>query len=277
MKYQNIQPSEGINSSKKNPLPDFLVLLVGSLITIAIVSVFLAYSMGWLAKKIPFEKEVLLTESFEHYFDEVDNAELSTYLNKLVDQLMVCSELPTEMEIKLHYIATDQFNAFATLGGHVFIYKGLLRRLKNENQLAMVLAHEIGHIKHRDPLIGLGRGAVISLAFSMVLGNSPNLLGDAGLLTLLSFSRSMESHSDQNGVEALMRCYGHANGSYQTFELFKTARTELGATKPILAMFETHPLDDDRIEDIKYFAEISNISVAGELTPLPEGFNGWLK
>ena len=64
----------------------------------------------------------------------------------------------------MHYDASDTVNAFATLGGHVVIYRGLLEKLPNENVVAMVVAHEIAHIKHRDPVAALGRGVAITLA-----------------------------------------------------------------------------------------------------------------
>ena len=277
MKYENRQPKEGINVSDKNPLADFTILIVGTFVILVLISTFVAYGMGWLAKKIPFDYEQTLVKSFAFQLNDKSHAELESYLKKLSERIMACSDLPDDISVQIHYLDKSDFNAFATLGGHVFLYRGLLQRMESENQLAMVIGHEIAHIRNRDPVVGLGRGAVISVAFSMILGHSPSILGDAGLLTVLSFSRSMEADSDALGITALNRCYGHVNGSWQTFELFKKVRDDMGLVASQLTLFETHPLDENRIKDIKSFATDQGFSLNGKLVPLPEEFSSWLQ
>ncbi len=276
MEYENKQPDEGINVSKTNHISDFFVLLTGTLVVLVLISVVVAFSVGWLARQIPFEYEKSLVSSFEPLIESNANSNLNTYIQELSNRIQTCSQFPEDMTAQVHYIDQEAFNAFATLGGHVFVYKGLLRRLESENQLAMILGHEMGHIKHRDPIVGLGRGTVVSVALSMVLGNSPSVLGDAGLLTLLSFSRSMETESDVHGVDVLSRCYGHANGSYQVFELFMSYRDEVMVKESMIPLFETHPLDGARIMEIKSYALEKDIPLTGELTPLPPNFHQWL-
>jgi predicted Zn-dependent protease len=276
MEYENRQPDEGINVSKTNHVTDFFVLLIGAFVVLMIFTALVAFGAGWLAKKIPFDYERSLVSSFEHLIEPNPNGQLEQYLQKLSQNIQACSELPDDMTVQVHYIDRYDFNAYATLGGHVFLFKGLLKRLDSENQLAMILGHEMGHIKHRDPIVGLGRGTVVSVALSLVLGHSPQVLGDAGLMTLLSFSRGMETDSDVNGVQVLQRCYGHANGSYQVFELFKQYRIESEAGESMLPFFQTHPLDDDRINDIRSYAAEQSIPLTGELTPLPPDFHHWL-
>ena len=69
----------------------------------------------------------------------------------------------------MHYDDDAVVNAFATLGGHIVVYQGLLEAVPDENALAMVLAHEIAHVRHRHPIVGLSRSAALGFAL-MLLG-----------------------------------------------------------------------------------------------------------
>lgn len=64
--------------------------------------------------------------------------------------------LPASIKVTVHYIDEPVINAFATIGGHVFIYRGLIDAITSENGLSMVLAHEIAHINNRHPIAALG-------------------------------------------------------------------------------------------------------------------------
>ena len=272
MEYKNVQPPENINASDKNPLPDFFILLFGALFVLVSLSALLAFGMGFLARQVPFKTELDVVSELvtETHIDEVGTGESLAYLRRLTAKVADCADLPEDFVITVHLLDSSTPNAFATLGGHVFVYQGLIDYLENENQLAMVLAHEIGHIKHRDPIVSLGRGAVVSLLWSSLLGQSSNVLGEAGMLTLMSFGRGMESDADALGVAVLNRCYGHANGAPQTFEVFERIRADLGVGDASLPLFSTHPLDRDRITDIKAVAQASAVSLEGVLTPLPD-------
>jgi len=145
-----------------------------------------------------------------HQFDE--------RLKPLADRIAHAMDLPEEMKITVHYADVDEINAYATFGGHVVINRGLIDKLPNENALAMVMAHEIAHIKHRHPIRSLGRAAVVIIALMAVAGLQGNdvvgtIIGDTGALTLLSFSRGQESQADRSALEAVAGVYGHVAGA----------------------------------------------------------------
>jgi Zn-dependent protease with chaperone function len=64
-------------------------------------------------------------------------------------------------KVSVHDQAT--VNAVALPGGNIIVFKGLLTELKSENEVAMILAHELGHYAHRDHLHGIGQGACPSV------------------------------------------------------------------------------------------------------------------
>lgn len=77
---------------------------------------------------------------------------LNEYVNLVGQSVAKASSNRPNINYKFGIIDTDEINAFAAPGGYVFVTTGLLKVLSNENELAGVLAHEIGHIEHGDGL-----------------------------------------------------------------------------------------------------------------------------
>ena len=67
-------------------------------------------------------------------------------------------------------------NAFATPGGHIYVFTGLIKFLDNESQLAGVLGHEMAHADRRHTSRQLQNEYGINLLLSVVLGENPNQL-----------------------------------------------------------------------------------------------------
>ena len=162
-------------------------------------------------------------------------------------------------------------NAYATLGGNIVLYRGLLEKLPDENAVAMVMAHEIAHIKHRDPIASVGRGIAISIALRALAGlDNGGILGSAGLYTILKFNREMESAADADALLTLQRLYGHVEGAETLFQVFIDESMEKDISK-LPQFFQTHPLEENRIERIKRFRE-DNPATNKNVTSLPEDF-----
>jgi predicted Zn-dependent protease len=275
LEYRNPPIPEGINAPPEHPLKNLLILLGGALVVIVVVLYLLGVAAGYLARFIPFsvERDVaayyLNTNPIQQ---SAETAPITEYLQNLADQLAPFQDLPDDMSITVHYWDNDQVNAFATLGGHVFISRGLLEKMPNENALAMVVGHEIAHIKHRHPIASLGRGVVISLAIAALMGATggdslAGLLGDAGLLTQLSFSRAQERLSDSEGLTSLIGLYGHGAGATEPFKVFQELQRQGFAMPEFLS---THPVNEARIEALQQeISEIGDSTGRGETQPLP--------
>lgn len=147
----------------------------------------------WLASLVPFEQELKVSALYPESDDEPQTRpELQSYLDDLVKRLQPAMDLPEGMTITLHYQSEDVENAFATIGGNILLYKGLLKALPNENSLAMLIAHEMAHVKFRHPIKAASQSIAVSTGIKLLMGYSNvDLLGNAGLYTQLHFSRSM--------------------------------------------------------------------------------------
>lgn len=272
MKYSNPKIPEGINTSKQHPLKDFFILSAGVLGSIALCAFLLGLFAERLALYIPFSVEQELLESINIEESNVSNPEIQDYLNKLTSQLLPHIDLPEDITVHVNYVDDPIENAFASLGGQISIYRGLIELLPNENALSMVIAHEIAHIQQRDPIVALGRGIVVGLFLTAITGNSTDrfvssVVTDTGNLTVLGFDRKQEKHADEIALKAVAEYYGHVNGADELFKTFLKLEDEFGSHVP--EFFSTHPLSDNRIREIQLQANKNKWSTKGEPIELP--------
>ncbi len=284
MEYKNPKIPEGINVTDEHPLKGFLYLLAAVSGAIAIIILVISLTIGEVAKLIPFETEISLAKKVVDNIPDDDFQNLSAskqanhqqireYLQDLADKLSRAQQLPEDIKITVHYLDEPVVNAFATLGGHIIIYQGLIDVLKSENALAMVVAHEIAHIKYRHPIVALSRGASIGVVLSLLtgVGDGGNIAGQMNLLTSLAFSRSQETESDVDAYHTLVRYYGHSQGATELFDVLKERDSMLAPPE----LLSSHPLSEKRIEKLNALGEAtytqcSNDSAGCQLTPLPD-------
>ena len=269
MRYENPEIPEGINNSDRRPLLSFAVLSGAALALILAVGAALFFLADRLAPLVPFRYETAAAGGLfaSHPGDKV----IEPYLRELTVRLARAQELPEDISVQVHYDEAGVVNAFATLAGHVVIYQGLLEAMPHENALAMVVAHEIAHVRHRHPIASLGRSAALGLAL-MVLGADSGAQSVAsaasrgGSLTMLSFSRAQEEEADATALATLQRAYGHVGGADSFFgEMLKQA-----ASREPPRFLSSHPLTAHRIETMAALAARQGWASDGALTPLPE-------
>lgn len=247
---RNPEPREGINATGTSGLGEFAILVAGLGVAAVVLAAALALAAGRLAPLVPFEWEERVAGGVEPEL-ETPHPGAEAALQRLADRLAEASDLPPGMSIRVHLNDQPTPNAFATLGGHVVVTRGLLESVSSENALALVLAHEIAHVEHRHPIRALGRGAVLSLVWAALAGATGqsavhDVLGQAGLLTLLSFNREMERAADRDALAALRSHYGHLRGAG---ELFRTLREREG-DPGWATLLRTHPRTEERLAAI---------------------------
>ncbi|MGQ7845547.1 M48 family metalloprotease [Granulosicoccus sp. 3-233] len=285
MRYENRLPPEGINTSRVHPLRQFLQLAVGAVVLVVILVIVLQYAGSFAARRIPFSYELRVMERLDIELGEAQrHPQMTAYLNELAARLSRHLPLPDGMSVTVHYDSEEVFNAFATVGGNLLFYRGLLSRMPDENTLAMVMAHEISHVLHRDPVAAVGGGIASTIALLGLTGNAGTgvagqLVSQAGMLTGVQFTRSMEIAADDAALAAVNAMYGHVNGASTLFELFSANRGRQSSTRQarwLERFLSTHPLDEDRIRRISQHVQEQQWRSEGELTPLPADFRRWL-
>jgi len=192
----------------------------------------------------------------------LDNKELTKYYVELGEKIAKSSHRP-DLNWKFTIIDDPTFNAFATPGGYVYFYRGLLAHFNSEAELAGVLSHEIAHITARHAVRGMSAAQVtnllIGLAASSVPGGSISNSGFNLLNQIVNkgYSRKYESEADEIAKEYLGRNGYNQNAMANFLKTMKSAddlENEIAEKegRPISAgyhnIFSTHPSTENRIE-----------------------------
>jgi predicted Zn-dependent protease len=148
-------------------------------------------------------------------------------------------------------------NAFATPGGYIYIYTGLISFLDNEASLAGVIAHEIAHADQRHMTQRLTSYYGVSTVLGLVLGGNPNMLAEiaANLFVGLGFlanSRSDELEADNFSMTYLAGSKYYPGSIVFFFDKIREEQRRRGQTPGGLErLLSTHPLPQDRIDNVK--------------------------
>lgn len=267
MKFENPEIEEGINVSKEHPLKEFWQLSITILSIVLVTFITITLLASFFAKKIPFSYEKKMVEHIDLL--KVEASPQQARLQTLADRLARHMDLPDGMAITVHYSDKDVVNAFATLGGNVYFFKGLIERLQSENALAMVMAHEIAHIKHRHPIVAMGKGLTFATLMGSIVGASGSKAGEALIgqslnIGLLKFSRDQESQSDFTAANAVQAEYGNIAGAEELFEVFSS----ISEGSEVPEILSSHPHTKGRWLILKNQASLHNWAPVGKLTPL---------
>jgi len=269
MKYTPRQAQTNVNVTTTSPVKEFFVLAGGLLAIVVGIYFLLGLAVNLIVPRLSVDFEKKLADIFVPAFDEQAQFEKQqSYLQTLADRMQEqCAGLP--YNFKVHYQSSPQFNAVALPGGHIFVFSGLFNAAAAENELAFVLAHEMGHYANRDHLKAMGRGFVLLAVSTALFGADSGLsgfLGNGLSLTERSFSRAQETRADEFALAALNCTYGHVGGALQFMQKFPR---EADPGK-VGHYFSSHPEVERRMEHLEEIIQ-SNQLDSGALKPLPEG------
>lgn len=152
---------------------------------------------------------------------------------------------------RLRIINDDQTkNAFCTPGGYIYVYTGLIKYLDSEEQLAGVLAHEIGHADLRHSTRQMTKLYGVDVLLSIVAGDHSLIKDLTANIIGLKFSRTHETEADEASVTYLCPTdYAAAGGA----KFFEKIEAEGGSSVP--EWLSTHPSPSNRIEHFYNEAE----------------------
>ena len=268
MQYTPKEIETNVNVSDVSSRKEFAVLLGGVVAIIVIAYLALGLAVDVIVPRLPAGVDHVLSGYFGRAFHDLAPTAADAYLRDLLRKLVQASPLKGT-EYVVHLIPSSEANALALPGGHIVVLSGLLEQLESENELAFILAHELGHFAHRDHLRGLGRGLVIATLSTLILGGDSdvtNFLVSSVLNVMqMRFSQAQETQADLFGVEVLASAYGHIGGATDFFT--KLAQAE--ARGRLTYFFATHPYPADRVAQLLAHVQAKNYPTGAE-TPLPE-------
>jgi predicted Zn-dependent protease len=185
---------------------------------------------------------------------------LNAYISNLGRLLAKVSTRP-KLDYHFYLINSAEVNAFALPGGYVYVTRGLIEETQAGDELAAVMAHEIGHVAARHGVEKLERymrtGSLVNFLYTIILGGEPRLLREnalqlTGVLWSASHSREDEEKADQLAVDYLIRAGMDPHGMVSILEtLLREEQADSARGTEVAAWFSTHPLTSTRIVEAK--------------------------
>ncbi|MFZ3064859.1 MAG: M48 family metalloprotease [Nitrospirota bacterium] len=184
--------------------------------------------------------------------------ELQAYVNAVGKRLGAESHRPN-LPYEFNVVNASELNAFALPGGKISITRGLLINLENEDQLAGILGHEIGHATARHSAKHISRtvltqAVLVSIEAVLAAKDIKNRelysLGStfAATLMLMKYSRDQERQSDHLGLDYINKAGYNPTGLKQSMEILQKAHKK--EPSKLENLFMTHPLTTERIDAI---------------------------
>jgi predicted Zn-dependent protease len=184
-------------------------------------------------------------------------------MTKLVERLETAADLPIPLIASV--VRRNQANAIALPGGHIYVFEGLVTKASSPDELAGVIAHEIGHVAHRDGTKSLLESAGLSFLFGMLLGDFTGggmVVASARSVVQSAYSREVEAAADLYGVNLMVRIGGDPRA-------FATILDRIaGAIEPGFKILLDHPETKLRVAATRKFADAHPVVLKPLLTPV---------
>lgn len=260
-------------SNPKNAPPSnrqFLTVIIIFLGSIALVIWLLNLLLNGIIAVIPPELENKLGSIVvPTYEQQAKPSPQQDTLNRLLDRLETNLPSPqhSQRDYQVLYIPAATVNALALPGDRIVIYQGLVEKVRSENELMMVLGHELGHFAHRDHLRGLGNTLIIRASLSFFLGDLGILQIPVGnsieAIANARYSQSQEKQADAFGLTLLNKTYGHVGGATDFFNRLSKEENNN------ISFLSSHPTSQARIKELKRLIQENNYPNLAR-SPLPQ-------
>jgi Zn-dependent protease with chaperone function len=210
-----------VNVSSISPVKDFFVLLAGLFGLILFIYILLGILVDIVAGYIPakFENSLgnLYKASIVHQKQSLEIQQEELKIQKIL-QKFEPHFARKDLKFTVQVIDEKTVNAFAYPGGHIVVYSQLFNQSKSENEIAFVLAHELGHYAGHDHLRAAGRGLVFVLASVVLFGSDSQIsqfISELLSVTHMKFSQKQELKADYYALDLLQKAYGNVDGAVE--------------------------------------------------------------
>ena len=202
----------------------------------------------------------------------IQDTEIESVITEIIKPITTAADLPNA---QIRIVNDDDFNAFVMGGTDIYIYTGLLTRIRTPNALRAVIAHELGHTigGHMAQLSArmeaeMKRTMIIqALGIGLMLaGGNPSLgagvmAGATGVArqSMLAFSRDEERVADDMGFDLMVRAGYNPNGFLDVFGQMRDMTSHIESRVNPNAI--NHPLTSERLKNVRDKLENSDIKL----------------
>ena len=243
---------DSVNITKESHLLEMAKMIFVLFLAILLLFGISLWFSKFLVRMIPVESEMEFFsgisstyESHETRLDDDSSKRAERILAKII------KDDDAFKNLKIFTIKDKNINAYATPGGVIIVTTELMNAVENDNELAFVIGHEIGHFKNRHHLESMGRGVVFNLLVSIIFGYN---FGVEGITSSLSkavnqeYSKDQEIEADNYGLKVLENFGGDKDSA---LNFFKKISLDSRFGKFVEVFNNTHPTSSARIKNIQ--------------------------
>ena len=209
------------------------------------------YAADAIAERVPLSLERRLGKAADNQIraifpgNQCNSPEGAAALRKMSEGLQAVGDL--RMRADIVALSTKTPNAFALPGGRVYLLSGLLAKAQNQDEIAGVLAHELGHLQHRDHIRRMisngGAAYLVGLLFGDVTGGGALILAGKTLL-FAAYSREAEAQADAFAAQIMIKLGRPAKPMGELLQRIT------GEEEGTLTILSDHPLSKERLEKL---------------------------
>ena len=184
---------------------------------------------------------------FECGADNVEKAVRAAF-DKLMTQLQKAAGV--QLPLRAAVIRRPEANAIALPGGNIYVFQGLIDKAQTADEVAGVIAHEIGHVVNRDGTRAILQASGLSLVFGMLLGDFVGggaMVFAAESLLKSAYSRDKEAAADTYAVRVMLNLGADARA-------LGTFLARISGTSGRGSIFLDHPATPERVARINAIA-----------------------
>lgn len=225
---------------------------------IAIVATALALAAAACA--VSQQQEVQMGQRYSQQVDSqlpiIADPDANRYINQLGNSI---ASLTSRRDLQWHFhiVNSPIINAFALPGGYIYVDRGLIEAADQEDEVAGVLGHEIGHVVKRHSIKQMQQmqeaqiGVALTCTLTGACGSSTaqTAINAGGAAIFAKFSRDDEKQADDEGFKNALRAGYNPQGMVSFFQKLLAAQK----SQPTMVdqWFASHPTDEARIADIQ--------------------------
>ncbi|HEU4801009.1 MAG TPA: M48 family metallopeptidase [Gemmatimonadales bacterium] len=161
-----------------------------------------------------------------------------------------------DLQWEFRIVNSDQVNAFAVPGGHIYVFRGLIERAEHWDEFAGAVAHEIGHVDLRHSAEQMGQASAANTGLTLayiLLGRQPGAaeqvaVNIAGGAVFAKFSRDDEREADSMAVAYMTEARIDPSGLTRMFRRLQSLQSR--DPSKVELWFSSHPMPDERITNV---------------------------
>ena len=243
---------DNTNVTQSNPIKDLIEILIQVCLSVVVIYLFIFFLSGIILKILPLEKQIELENHISSEYKvktlPISNEEQNR-LNKIKELILETDKkFPKTSNLEINLIDNEKEpNAICYPNGNIYITSALYKKLKSDEELTFVIAHEMAHYKNKDHLLKLRQNIASSTVIILMCVLSPEsqnaskIISTSMTMSDLKYSREIEAKADKYAGKILINLYGTTNGGIEVLKTLSKNKSYMGE------VLSSHPKMQKRI------------------------------